>query len=434
MNTQAYVKTIYKDLLSIAAMNGQIVYENELAKLSNLKAVRDLSKSHVSIQTIFRTYWPQFLDTYHDRLRPAIIKNVEAMIACKDLSKGYLFYECPNCSNYHMTGLSCHSRFCPSCGHKYRDERSLEIQKKLINVPHRHFVFSVPFILRPFFWKCRPLFHTLFQSVNEALTLTIRHSHKDHRNDVRLGFVAFLHTAGRSLNLHPHLHVLIAEQTMDRLGHQKALFYFPFERLRKTFMFTFLSNMSACLKKHASKQLYHQFHQLRTRLLKQYKDGFYVNGPKIKEKSSFYSAKHVAHYISRYAAHPPIAESNILSLNEDTHQVTWTYTPHEDPKHPKVITESVLTFMMRLVRHIHDHRFHILRYYGFYANRSIRAKHRPKLLSSNSLKFQKSRLKWRILILNTFRFHPLRCYCGATMVLNLKLSYLNPKKEFISDA
>jgi transposase-like protein len=133
------------------------------------------------------------------------------MIDCRDLSKGHLFFECPTCDFYHLVGLSCHSRFCASCGHKYRDQRSVEIQKKLLKVPHRHFVFSIPYDLRPYFWKCRELFDCLFKTVNEALHFSIQQSKDDQLKDYRLGFVPFLHTSGRELNPHPHIHVLLAE-------------------------------------------------------------------------------------------------------------------------------------------------------------------------------------------------------------------------------
>ena len=48
----------------------------------------------------------------------------------------------------------------------------------------------------------------------------------------RLGFVSFLHTSGRSLNIHPHLHVLLAERSIDKLGNKKKIHFFPFQRLK----------------------------------------------------------------------------------------------------------------------------------------------------------------------------------------------------------
>ncbi|MEI3183771.1 MAG: transposase zinc-binding domain-containing protein [Lachnospiraceae bacterium] len=42
----------------------------------------------------------------------------------------------------------CHSRFCPTCGNKYSMERSTSMSFKLINVPHRHCVFTIDENLR----------------------------------------------------------------------------------------------------------------------------------------------------------------------------------------------------------------------------------------------------------------------------------------------
>lgn len=435
MNNVTHVKTLYKDLLVLAAKSGQSVYQNELNKLSNLRSIRESNSSHISIQQIFRTFWPAFKELYGHKLRPSIIDNVERMMDCKDLSKGHLFYECPSCDQYLLTGLSCHSRFCASCGHKYRDQRSIEIQKKLLKVPHRHFVFSIPFDLRPFFWKCRDLFDCLFHSVNQALHFSIQQSKEDQLRDYRLGFVAFLHTSGRALNPHPHIHVLLAEQMIDRNGHQKHLYFFPFERLRKAFMFIFLKNANAVLKANPSKSLYREFNILRTKIIKQYKDGFYTYGPKVKEFSKFYNSKKIADYIARYASHPPIAESNILSLNEENGQLTWRYTPHEDKENPVTVVEHAFKLIAKLIRHIHDKGFHQVRYYGFYANKSNRIQGKPKLLLSSSIQHLKSKLKWRIMLLNAFKYDCLLCSCGSKMVLNLDLSYLkNKSKEYISDA
>jgi len=271
--------------------------------------------------------------------------------------------------------------------------------------------------------------------VNQALHFAINPSKEDKLRDYRLGFIAFLHTSGRALNPHPHIHVLLAEQVIDRMGHAKHLYFFPFERLRKAFMFIFLRNASLILKTTASKSLYREFNIQRTKMINQYKQGFYTYGPKVKEHSKFYNSKKIADYIARYASHPPIAESNILSLNEEDGLVTWRYTPHEDKDNPVTVVEHAFKFMAKLIRHIHDKGFHQLRYYGFYSNKSNRIQGKPKLLLDTSVQYLKAKLKWRTMLLITFKYDVLLCPCGQKMVLNLDLSYLKNKyKEYISDA
>lgn len=426
MRVPSYFTNHHKELLAIAAMKGSFVYENEFNKLFNLKIFRkENNKPNVSLNDIFRFGWNSFKNKHINLLRDSIIKNVEAMIDCRDLSKGYLFYECTKCGNFHMTGFSCKSRFCSSCGHKYRDERSLNIQKKLINVPYRHFVFSLPFDLRPYFWKCRALFDVLFLSVSEAFDMTLNKSRKDKRDDRKVGYAAFLHTAGRSLNMHPHLHVLLAECTIDRFGKRKRQFYFPFERLRKTFMYRFLSNANEAIKKTTDNSLYRDFNILRTKILKQYKDGFYIHGPKLDGKTNqLKSTKDTADYIARYASHPSISEHNILELNKDNNTVTWRYEPHETPGEIVTIEESVYSFIGKLIRHIPDSKTHVLRYFGFYANRaSRRLKLECRLVKVSFISLKKRNLSWRIMIMNTFKYNPILCHCGETMTLNINLSY-----------
>lgn len=52
-------------------------------------------KSNVilSLRELFSEYWNMFYDYYNHKglIRPAVKENAEAMIHCKDFSKGYLF-------------------------------------------------------------------------------------------------------------------------------------------------------------------------------------------------------------------------------------------------------------------------------------------------------------------------------------------------------
>jgi len=422
MKNILYSNEFLKDRLAFAAMRGSTVYQNEFNRLSNLKVHR-LDKP--TIKEILQTYWSDFYDKFKDNLRPSIIKNIEALISCKDLSRGYFFYECPNCINYHLTGFSCNSRFCSSCGQKYREQRSLNIQSKLIKCPHRHFVFSVPFDLRPFFWKCRKLFDCLFHAVNDALDLVLSKSKAAKKSDERVGYVAFLHTSGRSLNIHPHLHVLIAEKTIDKLGKQKNMHYFHFKRLKVSFMYCFLNRTNLAIKESNDHSLYKSFNIIRSQVIKKYKDGFYVYGPANKNSKSYIkSSKNTADYIARYASQPPLSESNILSWDKDYSTITWTYTPHEDKDNPVTVVDDAFDFIKKIIRHIPDSKTHVLRYYGFYANRaSYRINNINKLFSSNSISYLKSQLKWRIMIKRTYKYDPLLCLCGHVMILNLDSSY-----------
>lgn len=436
------IKYNFKDILSVAAISGEHVYENELNRLSNLKIYREPS---VSIRLIFLTYWEQFKLKYESKLRPAIIDNVERMIKCRDLKYGYLFFECPNCDNYHLQGLSCHSRFCPTCNQKYRDSRTLSIQSKLLDTPHRHFVFSLAEELRKYFFLYRGLFDVLFSTVNEALHETVRSSNIKQKLNIKLGIVCFLHTYGRDMKANPHIHALIAEKTLDNLGRLEKFFYFPFKRLRKYWQYLLLQNMSEFLKDNANEAVYNEFNRLRTRLNKKYKEGFYVYGPKVTKTFNLKTAQGVTNYIARYASHPAISESRILSMDTEENTITWFYDPHEDDnikdkafkKGRQTVTDNVFDFMIKLVRHIPDKGVHLIRYYGFYANKSTKKIGSfEKILSKASISLAKSKLKFRSMIKSSYKFDPCLCHCGFFMNLNYEQSSLpnSRKRGFTSDA
>ena len=69
-------------------------------------------------------------------------------------------------------------------------------------------------------------------------------------------------------------------------------------------------------------------------------------------------------YISRYLGRPVIATSRIDTY--DGENVTFHYTRHEDNK---TVTETIpaLDFIQKLIVHIPEKHFKMLRYYGVYA-------------------------------------------------------------------
>jgi hypothetical protein len=400
-------------------------------KIGNAPFARELRNKH-TIKDIFVRYWHEFLERYsHMNIRDSIITNVNRMIACKDFSYGYIFYECPNCNHYHISGLSCHSRFCTSCGKIYREKRANEIAKKCLNIPHRQFVFSIASELRPYFRRHRDLYNELFKAVDDVFVYLIQGKSKIAKlEDRELGYIMFLHTFGRDIKFNPHIHVLIAERVIDHELKYKKYDYFNFELLRKAFMSRILKRMYHYLKANASTYELIKFSRLRNYLYKQLKNGFYTYGPKLKNNTRV-SIKNITRYIARYAGHPAMSESRITDIDYEKHTITYYYDPHEDDgleedkkQGRQYITESVYEFIKKLIIHIPDKGFHTVRYYGFYANKS--KKKFPaylKLYTKQEIKKLYNRLFWRISLQLTYKYDPLLCICGSVMRVSRELSY-----------
>ena len=106
------------------------------------------------LQEIFTDYYEEIKYTLHPRSTE--MRNIDKMIHCGDSSHGGAMYGCPHCGKLKFVPFRCHSQFCPSCGNKYSMERTFSMVCKLINVQHRHCVFTIDEDLRVFFSMTAP--------------------------------------------------------------------------------------------------------------------------------------------------------------------------------------------------------------------------------------------------------------------------------------
>lgn len=144
----------------------------------------------------------------------------------------------------------------------------------------------------------------------------------------------------------------------------------------------------------------------------------------------------LARYVARYASHPPISEGRIDRFDKEAGTVTWHYDPHEDDRLEEgrkrgrqYVTDSVSGFIARLLIHIPDGKFHQIRYYGFYSNRTrSRPRHR-KMSSEPECSETRLFLRWEARLMSVYGYSPLICECGTRMRINYRLSYF-PGMEF----
>ncbi|MFG6329393.1 MAG: transposase [Lachnospiraceae bacterium] len=113
--------------------------------------------------------------------------------------------------------------------------------------------------------------------------------------------------------------------------------------------------------------------------------------------------------------------------------MTFHYNPHEDDAYVEE-TIPVMDFIKRLIRHIPEKHFKMIRYGGLYARHRENDKHLRRAVSKEKHEIFRSFNKWRTAILYTFGYDPLKCLeCGTTMLfLELYFQHKfgnNPKKQ-----
>ena len=173
--------------------------------------------------------------------RSTEMENIDKMINCGDPSFGGAMYGCPHCGKLKFVPFRCHSRFCPTCGNKYSMARTTSMSFKLVNVQHRHCVFTIDENLRDFFLEDRTLLDCLFHSVTSVVSRMFFKMNKS--KNYTPGFIMVLHTFGRDLKWNPHIHCLISEGGYSDDGFWRPVHHFNYTYLRNAFRTALLDEM-----------------------------------------------------------------------------------------------------------------------------------------------------------------------------------------------
>ena len=341
------------------------------------------------LQQIFTDYYEEIEYTLHPRKTE--MENIDKMIHCGDPSFGGAMYGCPHCGNLKFVPFRCHSRFCPTCGNKYAMERTTSMSFKLVNVTHRHCVFTIDKSLREFFLKDRSLLDCLFHSANSVITRMFYKMNKS--KNFTPGFIMVLHTFGRDLKWNPHIHCLISEGGYSDDGFWRNVKHFDYTFLRNAFRTALLNEMES--------KIGSSFKKVKAKCYREHQQGFYVYA-----KPNLCDPRIVVKYIGRYLGRPVIATSRIDKY--DGEMVTFHYNRHEDEQY---IEETIpaMEFIQRLIRHIPEKQFKMIRYGGIYArHREIDSK-LYRAISKSKHHIYHSFNQWRTAILSSFGYDPLVC-------------------------
>ena len=150
--------------------------------------------------------------------------SVDKFLACRDISKGFVKFKCPRCPVTHLFPITYKSKLCPSCG--YRMTWTENIQKHILNIEHRHVLFTIPQECRKFFFYDRSLLSKLSATVNQVFKFIFHNdSRKRKRKNkisehskyyftdsdiVHYSLISVIHTFGRDLKWNPHVHAIVS--------------------------------------------------------------------------------------------------------------------------------------------------------------------------------------------------------------------------------
>lgn len=155
------------------------------------KGKNNVSKN-IKIKQIFADHWDVFKKTnlhkVPEDMVDSVVESVEKMLKCGDPKHGYAKYMCLNCGKHYKTiGFSCKSRFCNRCGKVYIENWVNKQVEKIIDVSHKHTVFTVPEELRGLIYWNRELLKELSDGVAEVIQYWYRNRSKTKGYEVAKG-------------------------------------------------------------------------------------------------------------------------------------------------------------------------------------------------------------------------------------------------------
>ena len=371
--------------------------------------------SQFTIQQIFQDNWNNFvIDNPNILIRDSIFDEVNKVINCGNPDFGYAIYICEHCGKFLKVPFRCKSRFCNTCGVKYAQDRALSMAKKSIRCKHRHIVFTMSDKLWFYFQKYRYLLNGLFEASSNSILSWFYDLNKSQ--NFKPGIMCTLHTFGRDLKWNPHIHMLCTEGAAGNTEVFRIVSHINFKALRFRWQKLLLDYLAHNLPKYELPN----FKKLKNQIYKEYDNGFYVYA----KPDNISSIKQTIDYVVRYTGRPAMAQSRILNYNGE--YVTFWYDRHEDGKRVEE-TVHVYEFIKRLIKHIPDKNFKVVRYYGLYAKEHKHSKKIFKFLDKNQFEIRKQLRKWNLSIELSFGYNPTKCECGGNFIffeLNLPTKLL----------
>jgi len=315
-----------------------------------------------TLQSIFQSSFSAYAKVH--RLPLKDYQAAQAIMTCRTPLQGGHVQRCPDGHESHIQYHSCRHRSCPKCNALPKAEWAQAQYQRLLATDHYHVIFTLPHELLPLWRFNRRWFaHTLFTVVRDTL-MTLS---QDERHLGALpGVVLSLHTWGRNLSLHPHIHCLITGGGLGPDGHWRALarpYLFPSRVIRKLYRGKLLSSLWHAL----------QGGEL---ALPPGTDGaaqghcFRALGRKkwnVCIQPPYAHGRGVMGYLARYIKGGPLTDQRITQASDSA--VRFAYTDHRDGQRKSMVLPKH-QFMARILEHVYEPRQHVIRHYGLYGHQA----------------------------------------------------------------
>ena len=313
-----------------------------------------------TLQCIFASHFAKYAAGRKLPLRAH--RAASAIEHCRTLALGGHIQRCPEGHVARVHYNACRHRSCPRCNGLARLRWAEAQAARLLDCEHYHIVFTVPHELIALWAHNRAWFtDTLFRCARETL---IELSADARFLGATPGILMALHTWGRTLNRHPHVHCLISGGGLTPGGEWKAVqngYLLPVRVVKALYRGKMLAAIGQALQDHRLRLPAQDTRAHWARCVR----ALYKKNWNVHLRERYAHGRGVLRYLARYVKGGPIHERRLQSANGQ--EVVFTYTDHHDAR-PKRMPLPTDEFIARVLWHAPEPGQHSVRHYGLYAN------------------------------------------------------------------
>jgi hypothetical protein len=298
----------------------------------------------LTVADVLRQHGPAYLQQFGESMPSRQRRTLQAVMACGTGLLGTAHYRCISCGREHTIGRSCGNRHCPSCQSAKGADWCARQLGRLLPCHYFLLTFTLPASLRAAARSHpRDVYEAMFRASSEALKTLAADSRR--LGAASVGFFGVLHSWGRDLSFHPHIHYVVPGGGLDPQGRWVGTpvnFFLPCEPLSRLYR----GKMKAAL---AGQPWAAEVDA------DAWTKSWVVDCQPVGDGDS--AVKYLAPYVFRVA----ISDKRIVAC--DDRQVTFSYR-RRGSRRPRRMTLSGQEFLRRLLAHVLPHGFHKVRHYG----------------------------------------------------------------------
>lgn len=314
----------------------------------------------------FDQNWDTYVKSPSEYIAQEQFKAVAAMRVCRTEALGVDHYACPECGEMSQVYHSCKNRFCPTCSWKDTLQWAEKMESQMMNIPHRHVVFTLPHQLNNLIKDNKQqLLDFLFNAAKESVMDWMQHKY-----GLKPGIISVLHTFGETKEFHTHIHMILSWGGINSSNYIEQIKgeYVNYDFIQTKFRCKFEDKL---VKMFDSNALWHKFED-RIEFLRFIKR-INKNNWRVHFEPAMDNPSQVIRYIGRYSKRACLSEYKITNIQGE--EISFNYKDYKnlDFNGKPIVKELILhysEFFPRLLQHVPIPYSRLVRYYGLYAARS----------------------------------------------------------------